>query len=194
MENDSNSAPRAPAAAPPEPAFVVESVLTEELYTRFNRVHIKAAGLLYPLLAICIILGVLSGVSLYAYLAFPNEKAEFPFVVVVFAALLVLLIVLYVFAPKICTKQYLKSARGIENAPFTVCLYGDRLVEYTPRGQTCTPYNTIYRVLETSDLLLIYISKMEAHILDKSGFRKGTPEALTAYLRGTWHVPYKQVK
>lgn len=43
-----------------------------------------------------------------------------------------------------------------------------RLVEYTPRGQTCTPYNTIYRVLETSDLLLIYISKMEAHILDKS--------------------------
>ena len=107
MENDSNSAPRAPAAAPPEPAFVVESVLTEELYTRFNRVHVKAAGLLYPLLAICIILGVLSGVSLYAYLAFPNEKAEFPFVVVVFAALLVLLIVLYVFAPKICTKQYL---------------------------------------------------------------------------------------
>ena len=139
-------------------------------------------------------MGVLSGVSLYAYLAFPNEKAEFPFVMVVFAALLVLLIVLYVFAPKICTKQYLKSARGIENAPFTVCLYGDRLVEYTPRGQTCTPYNTIYRVLETSDLLLIYISKMEAHILDKSGFRKGTPEALTAYLRGTWHVPYKRVK
>ena len=82
MENDSNSAPRAPAAAPPEPAFVVESVLTEELYTRFNRVHVKAAGLLYPLLAICIILGVLSGVSLYAYLAFPNEKAEFPFVAV----------------------------------------------------------------------------------------------------------------
>ena len=92
------------------------------------------------------------------------------------------------------SKEYLKSGRGIENAPFTVCLYGDRLVEYTPRGQTCTPYNTIYRVLETSDLLLIYISKMEAHILDKSGFRKGTPEALTAYLRGTWHVPYKRVK
>lgn len=192
MENDSNLTPQAPAAAPPEPDFVVESVLTEELYTRFNRVHIKANGikkrfLIYGVLALA--LGLLN--VLLAVFIVDRRNLLLGIMMMLLGAFLV---VYLPFSPRISSRALLKTAKGMVGRSHSLCFYADRLTEYTSRSQLTTYYEELYKVVESDELVLLYINKIQAHILDKSGFRKGTPEALTAYLRGTWHVPYKRVK
>ncbi len=46
-------------------------------------------------------------------------------------------------------------------------------------------YKSIYKVYESRTCFYIYISKMQAYILDKSGFTEGTPADLRELLRDT---------
>ncbi len=192
MENDSNLTPQAPAAAPPEPAFVVEYVLSEELYVMYNQVNMKANGikkrfLIYGVLALA--LGLLN--VLLAVFIVDRRNLLLGIIMMLLGAFLV---VYLPFSPRISSRALLKTAKGMVGRSHSLCLYADRLTEYTSRSQLTTYYGELYKVVESDELVLLYINKIQAHILDKSGFRKGTPEALTAYLRGTWHVPYKRVK
>lgn len=185
--------PTAPSEVPPEPEFVVEEVLTEDLYIRFNRIHLKATGMrrMFTIFgAVFIVIG------LFGLLTKIFSEADggdlFPIVWILILGLF--LVVFMRFAPKISSRAMLKTAKGLIGRPYALWFYADKMVEYSPRGQKWYPFAELYKVVESDDLLLLYINRAQAHVFEKSYFRKGTPEALTAYLTEVCHVPYKRVR
>ena len=60
---------------------------------------------------------------------------------------------------------------------YTVSAKSDKIDE-----NSTSAYSTISKVTETKDFIYIFISKVQAFIVDKNGFTEGTPDGLIDFL------------
>lgn len=166
-----------------EPLFMMETVMTEELYMRFNRVHFKSNKMRWVLLIPSIL--------------FIPLGIQFLFVLHNLLAGIMMLMfgILFPFLLKISLDNSVKvmkrNSQGIFGLPYTIAFYEGEYVEYSPRGEMHTPYGIMYKIVETEELLFLYQNKMAANIVDKSKMTKGTAEEITAFLRVRCPVPYR---
>ncbi len=177
-----------------EPLFEAEYVMTEAVYIKFNRIHFRSHAL-FPLsismgcvLSAFSLLGMVSGY--YGGEGF--TPADF-LVYGVFFFLGVLLILLSFRLPDAMAKSVARTMRGRMGQPQTIRFFPGEYVEYTPRGEEHTSYTLLYRVVETDRMFLLYQSKVQANIVLKACLTRGTPEGLTAFLRGACRAPYKRI-
>ena len=85
--------------------------------------------------------------------------------------------------PRQNARQVIRSADGFLDQPYVLRFYERAYTETNALGEWRTPYASLYKLVETDGLLLLYHNKTRADILEKAGFTKGAPEELTGYLR-----------
>lgn len=91
---------------------------------------------------------------------------------------------------RMSVKAVKKSTQGYFGLPYTISFFAGEYVDYNPRGEMHTPYEIVYKIVETADFLILYQNRVTANIVDKSKMTKGTAEELTAFLRVRCPVPY----
>lgn len=91
-------------------------------------------------------------------------------------------------------RQVIRSADGFLDQPYVLRFYERAYTETNALGEWRTPYASLYKLVETDGLLLLYHNKTRADILEKAGFTKGAPEELTGYLRDVCGISYKRIK
>ena len=177
-----------------EPLFEAEYVMSEAVYIKFNRIHFRSHAS-FPLLISsgC----VLSAFSLLGMVSGYYDGKVFnlsDFLVYgVFFFLGVLLILLAFLLPDAMAKSTVRTMRGQIGLPRTIRFFPGEYIEYTPRGEEHTPYTLLYRVVETDRMFLLYQNRIQADIVLKTGFTRGTCDGLSAFLRRACQGSYKRI-
>lgn len=165
-----------------EPLFEVQGIQTDEGFRRFNWATMRDQKTLAVFRAMTALLFVGAVIGLLI--------SEFLSVVVclVFA-------IFFLIFPKYSIEAAIKDMDkkpGISyRQPYTIRFFEDEMVEFTPYNDGRIPYTMIHRVLETAEDFYIFTAPSQAFIICKADMTKGTPSALTAFLRDMQHIPYK---
>lgn len=167
-----------------EPLFEAQGIMNENRYRRFYLLHMRATPINKVMVVMAVIMFVIALVA--AWLEMVGSA------VVMLAAGVCLL-----FWPKLTAKKYGAqmdlTARYMRNKPFTLRFFEDEIAEFTPVGETHIRYEDVFRIVESGDMLLIYISAAQAHVVFKNELTRGDAVALSAFLHGQKHISYKRV-
>ncbi len=167
-----------------EPLFEAQGIMNENRYRRFYLLHMQATPTKTVFLAMSVIMIVI------ALLAASLEMV-FSAVIMLLGGICLLLL------PKLTAKKYGVqmdlTARYMRNKPFTLRFFEDEIAEFTPVGEKHIRYEDVYRVVESADMLLIYISAAQAYVVFKNELTRGDAAALSAFLRNEKHISYKRV-
>ena len=182
-----------------EPIAEVQSVFTEDLYIEFNKAHLKLLHLNTRLWTLVVVL-LGGGTFIFVLDLLTSRGKGFSYLGTVIAFwilggfLCLFNVVFNSSIHKLGVKSMLKSSAGQLGLPFTLRFLPAEYIEYTPRGELHTAYSMLYRIVETDRLILLYHNKMQAHILEKGRFTRGTPEELLTYLRSVCPATYKRLR
>ncbi len=88
--------------------------------------------------------------------------------------------------------QFRRTDRLQQNLPYTTSFTDTALVSQTKFGETRVPYELIYRVVDTPELILVMLSKNQMLVLEKRCITGGDPKDFFAFLRDEKRVPYKK--
>lgn len=167
-----------------EPIFEAQGVMDENRYRQFYLLHLQSTPAKTLMTVLAVVMFAISLFSVFFEMAFSA--------VVMLAAGICLL-----FWPKLTAKKYGAqmdlTARYIRNKPFTLRFFDDEIAEFTPVGEMHVRYEDVFRVVESADMLLIYISAGQAYVLFKNEITRGDAAALSAFLRNDKHISYKSV-
>ncbi len=177
-----------------EPRFAAEGVLTEELYTRFARAHLKLTGGGRAMILLCALLFAAGTFLLVLDFCFSEGGHEVRgTALTMMGSSLVMGFVAYVL-PRQNARSVIRSASGFVDQSYTLRFYEEEYAEENALGEWRTAYAALYKVVETDGLILLYHNKTRADILEKTNFTKGSPESLIAYLRTFPDISYKRLK
>ncbi len=167
-----------------EPLFEAQGIMNENRYRRFYQLHMQSSpikALIITMAVIMIVIGLIAAVL----------EMVFSAVIMLAAGICIL------FWPKLTAKKYGAqmdlTARYIRNKPFTLRFFEDEIAEFTPVGEMHIRYEDVYRVIESAEMLLIYISAGQAYVLFKNEMTRGDAASLSAFLCNEKHVSYKMV-
>ncbi len=74
--------------------------------------------------------------------------------------------------------------------PYTIRFFEEEMLEFTPYNDGHIPYTMLHHVLESAEDIYLFTSSTQAFVVCKADITKGTPSALTAFLRDEKHIPY----
>lgn len=177
-----------------EPLFEARSLLTEDLYGRFARAHLKLTGGGRAMLLLCALLFAAGTFLLVLDLRYSEGRHEVRgTALTMMGCSLVMGFVAYVL-PRQNARSVIRSASGFVDQPYTLRFYEEEYAEKNALGEWRTAYASLYKVVETDRLILLYHNKTRADILEKTDFTKGSPEDLITYLRTYPDISYKRLK
>ncbi len=177
-----------------EPRIVAEGVLTEDLYGRFARAHLKLTG---GGRALWILAGFLFAVGAFLLaldLCFSDGGSEVRGTALTMMGCSLVMGLAAYGVPRQNARSVIGAADGFLDRPYTLWFYEEEYVETNALGEWHTPYASLYKVVETDGLILLYHNKTRADILEKGRFLKGAPDELTTYLRETCGLSYKRLQ
>lgn len=88
--------------------------------------------------------------------------------------------------------QFRKTDRLQQNLSYTALFTDTALVSQTKFGETRVPYELIYRVVDTQDMILVMLSKNQMLVLEKRSITYGDPAKFFPFLCDEKRVPYKK--
>lgn len=165
-----------------EPIYEATGRMTKERYRRFFDINCRVTKQV-PIYSICAVVFLLLSVPMWYFVHIATAC-----ILVVFAVFLFLF-------PRLAGKQYAsmmeKTAKGQIDLPFTIRFFENEWIEFTPKGETHQRYEDIYRVVETQDAVVIYISTAQGYILYRTDFTRGEAAHLLCFLRFQKRVAYQ---
>lgn len=163
----------------PEPTgfIIIHTAYTFEQMRAFARYHFRRARRLLlaggiPLLAMLIL----------AFAVRWEDVRQFPPTAFVIPVLLVVVVVMGLLATSglLVSRRSFDEQRGLVDGGQTYTFMADRFEVVSAssdmQGSTTYQYSVIHKLREEKDMFLLYTSKNNAMLLDKAGFREGTPE------------------
>ncbi len=88
--------------------------------------------------------------------------------------------------------QFRKTDRLQQDLSYTTLFTDTALVSQTKFGETRVPYELIYRVMDTPDMILVMLSKNQMLVLEKRSITYGDPAHFFPFLCDEKRVPYKK--
>lgn len=88
--------------------------------------------------------------------------------------------------------QFRKTDRLQQNLSYTILFTDTALVSQTGFGETRVPYELIYQVMDTPELILVMLSKNQMQVLEKRCITGGDPKDFFSFLCDEKRVPYKK--
>ncbi len=158
--------------------FCASTVYDRERLIAFNDYYARTKILMFIIMAIGTV--VVTG-AFSASLAFGFCDLTF----ILCFALVLFIDAVSVYAHFIHPRVSVKKAPALNavvrfefgDAAYTVSAKNDKIDE-----NSTSAYSTILKVAETKDCIYLFISNMQAFIIDKSGFSEGTPDGLIDFL------------
>lgn len=102
---------------------------------------------------------------------------------VIFCACLTSFILYRYFHPIEKVNKEYHSDKITKEQTFTFSFYNNYFKIYTKREYSIVYYRELYKIFETDTFFYLYLDNSYSLLLDKSGFKKGTPLALEILLR-----------
>ena len=88
--------------------------------------------------------------------------------------------------------QFRKTDRLQQNLSYTILFTDTALVSQTGFGETRVPYELIYQVMDTQDMILVMLSKNQMQVLEKRCITHGDPKDFFSFLCDEKRGPYKK--
>lgn len=163
-----------------EPLFINTTELNKETLWTFNKSHYSSYRMfLRPLYAVYLLIGIFFLILNVSGLLM-GEEVRWT------GIFLPLLLILLGFYPRLVLRwsfrRYLQTEKRLPiRSEYDFSEPGFRCV--TPTSREEVEYSLLYRVVETEGYFYLYINKMNACIVDKNGFSRGTPEQFSVFIR-----------
>ena len=157
----------------------VKTILNQNLIKKFNADQAKSkVWFVFALTAIFVVLGIVC--------FFVKFIDTFYSVFLIIIGLL--LPVIYYLTVRILTNRVLKSSPILKNETTQVWRFLDDKIIFNESGKyveardTQFSYEAIHKIEENENAFYIYVSKMQAYILDAKGFTMGSRHELHGFL------------
>ncbi len=165
-----------------EPMFEAQGVQNDDAFRRFNWAVMRDNKVLPLFRAGTVLFFVAAGISVLI-----SEFLSF--------ALCLCIAIFLMIMPKHSIESVIKDMDQRKSIayrqPFTIRFFEEELMEFTPYNDSRIPYTMIHRVLETAEDVYIFTSPTQALIVQKADITKGTPSALSAFLRDEKNIAYR---
>lgn len=157
--------------------------MTYEVYRKFNLFTIlfsKTSNLVVYI--IWMVISIFAIPAFFIKLFTAPERISAGIAIYIFAFLFVFLIL---WIPFVIKRAYKKSALLYQN-PIHNLFYEEHfsVIYNSPlcSGENMVRYEGLTGISETKDCFYLYINKIQAYVITKSGITQGTPEQLSAFL------------
>lgn len=148
-----------------------KTIYSKDNYLIFNQVHFhKNNRKIIPFFYILILLMI--------YFAFFYFNDIFFRIVFILIALLIFIEVKSNFLPNMQVKQFFKTDKTYDGLINNYTFFEDRFEIDNKTGKGTIYYSNLYEVLETKDMLYLYINKLTAYLVDKNGFKKDQQQVI----------------
>ena len=137
----------------------VKTIYTKEEYIKFNKFHQRKKKLIVILNIVGILIIFLAGIGLLFAKKYVTG--------IIYLLLAILLLFMYLNAPKIFVNRLLKSNKKAKNLEYTYTFYNDKIEIKTETKSSTIPYAKLVKVYETGTNFYLYINKMEAFLISK---------------------------
>ncbi len=157
---------------------------SQDIYDEFLNFHSRKFSFKYHLVSLMISMLILFLIMLYIQ----NHYYE---LAVIFCACLTSFILYRYFSPiEEVSKDY-HSDKITKQLSFTFSFYNKYFKVYTKKRYSVIPYRKLYKIFETDTFFYLYLDNRHSFIVDKSGFKKGTPIAFRDFIKKKCPFKYK---
>ena len=111
---------------------------------------------------------------------------------IIFCACLTSFILYRYFHPIEEVKKEYQSDKIVKEQRFTFNFYNKYFKIYTKKEYSIVPYRELHKIYETDTFFYLYLDNKHSLLLDKSGFKKGTPFAFRDFIKKKCPFKYKK--
>ncbi len=164
--------------------FKNTTTYSKHIYDDFLKFHTKKFSFKYHLFSLVISMLILFLIMLYV-------QNHYYGLAVIFCACLTSFILYRYFHPiEEVNKEY-HSNKITKEQSFTFSFYNNYFKVFTKREYSVIYYRELYKIFETDTFFYLYLDNRHSLLLDKSGFKKGTPITFRDFIKKKCPFKYK---
>lgn len=110
---------------------------------------------------------------------------------IIFCACLTSFLLYRYFHPIEEVKKDYHSDKITKEHIFTFSFYNNYLKVYTKKNYSIVSYRELYKIFETDTFFYLYLDNRHSLLLDKSGFKKGSPSDFRDFMKKKCPFKYK---
>lgn len=157
---------------------------SKKVYDEFLQFHAKKFSFKYHLFSIAVSMLILFCVMLH--IQYHNYG-----IAIIFCAILTSFIIWRYFYPIAEVKEDYQSEKVTKQKAFTFTFYQKRFKVYSNMRYSFVKYTDLYKIFETDTFFYLYLDSRHSFLLDKSGFKKGTPSEFRDFIKKKCPFKYK---
>ena len=158
---------------------------SKKTYDEFLQFHAQKFSFRYHLFSIAISMLILFCILLH--IQYHNYG-----IAIIFCAILTSFIIWRYFYPMAEVKDDYQSDKVTKQKVFTFTFYPKRLKVYSNLKYSFVKYRDLYKVFETDTFFYLYLDSRHSLLLDKAGFKKGTPSEFRDFIKKKCPFKYKK--
>ncbi len=164
--------------------FKNTTTYSKHIYNDFLKFHTKKFSFKYHLFSLVVSMLILFLIMLYV-------QNHYYGLAVIFCACLTSFILYRYFHPIEEVKKDYQSDKITKEQSFTFSFYDKYFKVYTKKEYSVIYYREIHKIFETDTFFYLYLDSRHSLLLDKSGFKKGTPVAFRNFIKKKCPFKYK---
>ena len=164
--------------------FKNTTTYSKHIYNDFLKFHTKKFSFKYHLFSLVVSMLILFLIMLYV-------QNHYYGLAVIFCACLTSFILYRYFHPiEEVNKEY-HSKKITQKQSFTFSFYNNYFKVFTKREYSVIYYRELYKIFETDTFFYLYLDNRHSLLLDKSGFKKGSPITFRDFIKKKCPFKYK---
>ena len=160
---------------------------SKDIYNIFLEFHKKKFSFRYNLLSIAISMLILCFIILHI-------QYHHYGIAIIFCACLTSFILYRYFHPIEEVRKDYNSDKITQENSFTFSFYDRYLKVYSKMKYSIIKYKDLYKIFETDKFFYLYLDNSHSLLLDKSGFKKGTPIEFRNFIKKKCPLKYSKQK
>ena len=164
--------------------FKNTTTYSKHIYDDFLNFHSRKFSFKYHLFSLIISMLILFLIMLYIQ----NHYYE---LAVIFCACLTSFILYRYFHPVEEVNKEYHSDKIAKEKSFTFSFYDHYFKIYSEKKYSIVYYRKLYKIFETDTFFYLYLDNRHSFLIDKSGFKKGTPMAFRDFIKKKCPFKYK---
>ena len=164
--------------------FKNTTTYSRHIYDDFLKFHTKKFSFRYHLFSLVVSMLILFLIMLYV-------QNHYYGLAVIFCACLTSFILYRYFHPIEEVNKDYHSNKITKEQSFTFSFYNNYFKVFTKREYSVIYYREHYKIIETDTFFYLYLDNRHSLLLDKSGFKKGTPITFRDFIKKKCPFKYK---
>ena len=164
--------------------FKNTTTYSKHIYNDFLKFHTRKFSFKYHLFSLVVSMLILFLIMLYI-------QNHYYGLAVIFCACLTSFILYRYFHPIEEVNKDYHSNKITKEQSFTFSFYNTYFKVFTKREYSVIYYRELYKIFETDTFFYLYLDNRHSLLLDKSGFKKGTPITFRDFIKKKCPFKYK---